>query len=88
MEKRRPGRSAAKPPSQPSGDVHVNMESADAYTFCDKFPALFSRATDDDACAKAALILAVTPQERKGILSEKALGTFWGAAGRFQRGEF
>ena len=57
-------------------------------TFCDKFPALFSRATDDDACAKAALILAVTPQERKGILSEKALGTFWGAAGRFQRGEF
>jgi len=33
MEKRRPGRSAAKPPSQPSGDVHVNMESADAYIF-------------------------------------------------------
>jgi hypothetical protein len=31
MEKRRPGQSAAKPPSQPSGDVHVNMESADAY---------------------------------------------------------
>ena len=31
MEKRRPGRSAAKPPSQPSGDVHVNMESADTY---------------------------------------------------------
>ena len=52
-------------------------------TFGDKFHTLFSRATDDDACAKAALILAVAPQKRKGILSEKALGTSRGPLGAF-----